>query len=576
MQEKKVNKKRRDFINLILVFAIIVLLNFISSFVFKRLDLTAEKRYTLAPSTKQMLSGIDDVVFFKIYLDGEFPSGYERLRKATKEMLDEFRIYSKNIEYEFINPYANPDKKQQTELFKQLYAKGIQPGNVDMNDENGTRQKYVFPGAIVSYRGRELPVQLLKSVNGTASDDQLNGSVETLEYELSNVIRKLKTEIKPKIAFITGEHELDSMQTADISIALAEYYRVERVSLNGNIRALMDTVNRDTAFIPKYKAIIIAKPDSSFTEKDKFLIDQFIMYGGRVLWLIDPVLAPMDSLRKNTYTLAYPGNLNLDDMLFKYGVRVNTNLLLDMQCALIPVNKAINVNQPRFVLEPWIFFPLIGPSIYDKHPIVKNLDPIAFQFVSGMDTIGSHGIRKTILLRSSRSSRIIATPTRISLSMVNIRQDERQFRNPYQPVAVLLEGSFESNYKDRISTAVRTSKQIGFKENGRPSKMIVISDGDVIRNEVRGKEFNQLGRDLYRKQIFYGNKNFILNCINYLCDDSGLITLRSREVQLRLLDKKKVNSEDLKWKLINTILPIFLILVFGFSRYFLRKRKYSS
>jgi ABC-2 type transport system permease protein len=575
MPEQKINKKRRDLINLVLVFAIIVLLNFISGFAFRRLDLTEEKRYTLSPVTIQMLKKLDDAVFFKIYLEGEFPAGFVRLRNETKEMLDEFRAYSKNVEYEFINPNANPDKKQQQALFKQLYEKGIHPTNIESNEENGVKQQYVFPGAIVSYHGHELPVQLLKTQKGQPEEEQLNGSIEGLEYELSNVIRKLKTDVKPKIAFLDGQHELDSLQTKDISLALEEYYRVERVTLNGNIRVLMDTLNRDTSFVTRYKALIIAKPDSSFSEKDKFLIDQYIMYGGKVLWLIDPVFAPMDSLRKNYFTLALPNQLNLEDMLFKYGVRMNTNLLLDMHCARLPVNKAIAGTQPRFQLEPWIFYPLIGPSEADKNPIIKNLDLIEFQFASGIDTIGSKGIKKTVLLHSSKYTRTIATPTRIALNMVNMKQDERQFHNSYQPVAVLLEGAFESNYKDRISSAIRNSKEIGFRENGRPNKMIVVSDGDVIRNEIQRGEIVPLGFDMYMRQMF-GNKNFILNCVNYLCDDSGLISVRAREIKLRLLDKKKIKNEEMKWRVLNTALPIALIIAFGLIRFYLRRKKYSS
>ncbi len=575
MAQKKLNKKRRDLVNLMLVLVIIVLINFISSFVFKRFDLTEEKRYTLSPVTKDLLKNLNDAVYFKIYLDGDFPSGFVRLKNETKEMLNEFRAYSHNIEYEFINPTANPDKKQQKELFKQLYDKGIEPTNLESNDETGVKQQYVFPGALVSYKGKELPVQLLKTQKGIGSEEQLNASIEGLEYELSNVIRKLKVDLKPKIAFIEGHGELDSLHTKDITRSLAEYYRVDRTLINGNVHSLMDTLGHTTNLIPKYKAIIIAKPDSAFSEKDKFLIDQFIMYGGKVLWLVDPAFTPMDSLRRYGYTLSIPNKLNLDDMFFKYGVRLNANLLMDLQCARIPINKAIAGTQPRIQMEPWIFFPLIGPSPTNKHPIVKNLDLIEFQFVSGIDTIAAKGISKTILLNSSRYTRLATAPSRVSLEMVNMRPNEKLFRNSFQPVAVLLEGAFESNYKDRISTAIRESKIIGFREQGIPTKMIVVSDGDIIRNEVDRGDIVPLGWDKYMNQLF-GNKNFLLNCMNYLCDDSGLISVRTREVKLRLLDKKKVRSEELKWKIVNTCVPILLILIFGISRYYIRKKKYSS
>ena len=573
--EKKLNKKRRDLINLMLTVLIIILLNFISSFFFKRFDLTEEKRYTISEQTRDMLKKLDDAVYFKIYLDGKLNADNNHLRNAAREMLDEFRAYSPNIEYEFINPSANPDKKQREALYKQLVEKGINPKNQETGMENGVSEQIVFPGAVVSYHGKELTVQLMKDQKGLSAEQQINGSIEALEYELSNVIRKLRVQVKPKIAFIEGQHELDSLHTADITTALSEYYRVERVTIHGSIRALMDTLNRDTSFITRYKAIIIAKPDSSFSDKDQFLIDQYIMHGGKVLWLVNPVLTSMDSLKRNTFTFAIPNTLKLENMLFKYGVRINTNLLMDMECARIPLNMALNRGEPKFKFLPFVFFPLIGPAPNDNNPIIKNLDLIEFRFVSGIDTIASKGIKKTILLHSSKYTRTMNTPARVSTSMAYMPPDERQFRNSYQPVAVLLEGAFESNFKYTISTAVKQSKEFGFMANGRHTKMIVVSSGDIISNDIARGQIVPLGYDLYMNQLF-GNKNFILNCVNYLCDDSGLISVRSREITLRLLDRKKVKNEELQWKALNMILPVLLVLLFGLIRYYLRKKKYTS
>jgi len=573
--EKKLNKKRRDLINLMLTVLIIILLNFISSFFFKRFDLTEEKRYTISEQTRDMLKKLDDAVYFKIYLDGKLNADNNHLRNAAREMLDEFRAYSPNIEYEFINPSANPDKKQREALYKQLVEKGINPKNQETGMENGVSEQIVFPGAVVSYHGKELTVQLMKDQKGLSAEQQINGSIEALEYELSNVIRKLRVQVKPKIAFIEGQHELDSLHTADITTALSEYYRVERVTIHGSIRALMDTLNRDTSFITRYKAIIIAKPDSSFSDKDQFLIDQYIMHGGKVLWLVNPVLTSMDSLKRNTFTFAIPNTLKLENMLFKYGVRINTNLLMDMECARIPLNMALNRGEPKFKFLPFVFFPLIGPAPNDNNPIIKNLDLIEFRFVSGIDTIASKGIKKTILLHSSKYTRTMNTPARVSTSMAYMPPDERQFRNSYQPVAVLLEGAFESNFKYTISTDVKQSKEFGFMANGRPTKMIVVSSGDIISNDIARGQIVPLGYDLYMNQLF-GNKNFILNCVNYLCDDSGLISVRSREITLRLLDRKKVKNEELQWKALNMILPVLLVLLFGLIRYYLRKKKYTS
>ncbi|MFI5150064.1 MAG: gliding motility-associated ABC transporter substrate-binding protein GldG [Bacteroidia bacterium] len=573
-QEKKINKKRRDLISFVLLLTIIVLINFISSFYFKRFDLTEEKRYTISAQTKDMLKHLDDAVYFKIYLDGKLNADNNHLRNATREMLDEFRAYSPNIEYEFINPSSNPDKKQRESLYKQLVEKGITPKNQETGMENGVSEQIIFPGSIVSCKGREMTVQLLKDQKGLSPEQQINGSIEALEYELTNVIRKLRMQSKPKIAFIDGQYELDSLHTVDITASLFEYYQVERVKIGNNIHALIDTLNKAPSIL-KYKAIIIAKPDSGFSDKAKLLIDQYIMYGGKVLWLVNPVTTNMDSLKRNTFTFAIPSQLRLEDMLFTYGVRINPNLLMDMQCARIPLNVAYNKGEPKFKFMPFVFFPLIGPAPNDNNPIIKNLDLIEFRFVSSIDTISAKGIKKTVLLRSSSHTRITNTPTRVSTSVAYMPPDERQFHNFYQPVAVLLEGAFTSVYKDHVPTAIKQSREFGYRENGVNTKMIVISSGDIIANEISRGQVVPLGYDLYMNQLF-GNKNFILNCVNYLCDDSGLISVRSREIKLRMMDRKKIKNEESQWKALNMTVPVALVLLFGLIRYYLRKKKYTS
>jgi ABC-2 type transport system permease protein len=557
--------KRRDIFSLILAFTILVLLNFLGSFVFHRFDLTSEKRYTLSDATKKLLSELNDVVYVKVYLEGEFPSGFKRLRDETKEMLDEFRIYSdENIEYEFINPNANPDKKQRTEIYRQLYNKGLEPTNLEVKEEGGTSQQVIFPGAIISHKGHEMAWQLLKTNLGQSPDAQLNNSVQALEYEFASCIRNLTTAIKPEIGFIYGQGELDTLAIKDIQTELSEFYFLKRVKINEQLKAL-----------DGLKAIIIAKPDTTFSEKDKFIIDQYIMKGGKVLWALDPLNTSIDSLRKYGRTISIPTETKVDDMLFKYGVRVNQNLIMDLQSSAIPVNKAFVGQQPRFELMPWLFSPLVLPT--SNHPIVKNLDVIKFDYASSIDTIEVKGINKTVLLQSSKYTKTFNSPVRVDLRMVNVPPDESQFRNSYMPLAVLLEGEFESIYKNRIPPQIAADSAIGYKDKGVATKMIVISDGDVIRNEVQYSTHKTfpLGYDIYTKQT-YGNKNFILNCINYLCDDSGLISVRARELTLRLLDKKKVKNERLKWQIINTTLPLITILLFGIVYSIIRKRKYAK
>lgn len=574
--DKRRNKKR-DLVNLVLSITIIVLLNIIGSFVFERFDLTSEKRYTLSPATVEMLENLDDIVYVKVYLEGEFPAGFKRLRNETREMLDEFRAYAgDNIEYEFINPSADPDKRKQDALFKQLYEKGLNPTNLEVKSETGTSSQVIWPAALVTYKGREMPWQLLKQQIGVSSEGQLNNSVQALEYELSNTIRKLSTIIKPRVAFVAGHGELDSVQVASVWQGLNEYYEVEQVVLNNRLNALTE---RDTATGTarnSYKAIIIAKPDTAFSEQDKFIIDQFIMNGGKVLWALDPVYTDIDSLKVNGFTMGLQNTLNLDDQLFKYGVRINSNLALDLQCGFVPINKGLAGQQPQWKMEPWLFIPLVMPA--SKHPIVNNLDLIKFEYASSIDTVGSKGIKKTILLTTSKYTKMVNAPTRIDLRMTTIKPDERQFRNPNQPLAVLLEGEFESVFRNRPEIKAFTeAKGTAFREKSNPTKMIVVSDGDVIRNEVQRStgQALELGYDMYTRQM-YANKTFILNCMNYLTDDSGLLSVRAREVKLRLLDKKKIKTQETKWKVLNTAVPILAVIVFGLVQYAVRKRKYAK
>ncbi|HEX8517929.1 MAG TPA: gliding motility-associated ABC transporter substrate-binding protein GldG [Bacteroidia bacterium] len=556
--------KKRDITALGLSILVIVLLNFVASFVFHRFDLTSEKRYTLSPATKTLLGKLDETIYVKVYLEGEFPAGFKRLRNETREMLDEFRTYSNNnIEYEFINPSANPDKAQQNEVYKQLYDKGLQPTNLEVKEASGTSQQVIWPGALVSYKGSEAPWQLLKTQLGVSSEGQLNNSIQGLEYEFASTIRSLSTTIHHEIGFLEGHGELDTLFVDDIKNALGQFYGLKRVAINGQLDAL-----------DGLEAIVIAKPDTTFSKEDKFVIDQFIMRGGKVLWCIDVLETRIDSLARSGRTLAVPYDLGLEEMLFKYGVRINQNLVLDLQSSALPVNTAYRGQQPKIELKPWIFSPVILPT--QKHPVVKNLDAVKLDFTSSIDLVEAPGIEKTVLLTTSKNSKTINSPVRVDMRIMQMPQDEVNFRNPKQPVAVLLEGAFESVFKNR-SFPPEFLKEYDFKKKGINNKMIVIADGDVIRNDVQtssGKPY-PLGYDKYTNQTF-GNRDFILNCINYLCDDSGLISVRSRELTLRLLDKKRVKTERLKWQVINVGIPLMLVLIYGIIHFMIRKRRYGK
>jgi len=577
MINKKRTIKQNNVIQLLLCLVIIILLNIIGSYVFTRFDLTSEKRYSLSPATKKALRNLDDVVYFKVYLQGDFPAGFKRLRNETMEMLDEFRAYSDNIQYEFINPSSGSDKKERNSVYQLLIQRGLNPTDLQVKTKDGSNRQIIFPGALVTYKTREIPLQLLNNQIGEAPEAVLNNSIKNLEYNLISTIRKLSVVDKPKIAFIEGQGELNSGQVYDIMTALSEYYVVDRVKINQKIYSL---TRRDSlkdgkiAVVNKYKAIVIAKPDSAFDEKDKFIIDQFIMRGGKVLWLVDPVLASMDSLQKNNESMGVANDLKLDDQLFNYGARLNYNLVLDLNSAPIPIVTGRMGNQPQIEFFPWYYFPVVMSS--GVHPIVNNLNAVKFEFASSLDTVEASGIKKTILLKTSKYSRIINAPANINLEICRNKPDERMFNNPNQPVAVLLEGEFQSLFTNRVPPEIMNNKLIGFKGKSVPTAMVVVSDGDVIKNQFNRSQGYPLplGYDQDTRQTF-GNKDFILNILNYFCDDSGLLYTRTREVQLRLLDKTKVEKQKIYWQLTNIFLPIILVVGFGIVQGIIRKRKFT-
>ncbi|NOX84350.1 MAG: gliding motility-associated ABC transporter substrate-binding protein GldG [Chlorobi bacterium] len=580
MKSSSKNIKRRYVIQLMLVVIILAAVNLIGSYVFTRFDLTSEKRYTLSPATKQLLKNLDDIVYFKVYLEGDFPAGFKRLRRETKELLDEFRAYNKNIQYDFINPSASEDPQERNDTYQLLIQEGLNPTNLQVKTKNGMQQQVIFPGAIISYRNKEMPVELLDAQLNVPPEEVLNNSIQTLEFKFVNAIKVLSRKVKPAIAFIEGQGELNERETYDITNALKTDYLVDRIRIDEKINALVtrsmvDSVNKEYKITPKYAAIIIAKPDSAFSEKDKFIIDQYIMHGGKVLWLIDPVLTSMDSIQSKESTVAVENNINLTDMLFKYGVRINKDLVLDLNALPIPVRTGQVGNQPQIEFFPWFFFPVVTPL--SQHPIVRNLNAIKTQFVSSMDTVRVPGVKKTPLLETSPYSRTINVPAVISLAMIRRKPDERLYQGPPRMIAVLLEGKFESDFKNRIPPAIADDKAIGFKEQSVPTSMIVVTDGDIIRNQfqIPGGQPLPLGYDQFTRQTF-GNKEFILNAVNYLTDGPGIISLRSRELKLRLLDKAKLNKYSVQWEIFNLLAPVLLVIIAGMILIRMKKRKYTK
>lgn len=583
MKKKLKNKTdilRHPFRKLMTSIIILICINIIGNFFFTRFDLTAEKRFTLSKATKNILKNLDDDVFFEVYLEGEFPAGFKRLRNATREMLDEMRAYSKHIQYEFVNPSESPIASERRDTYLLLQEQGLLPTTLQNKTKEGVVQQVIFPGAIVSFRGRSLPVQLLNDQLGVQAEDVLNNSIQNLEFAFISAISKLSRPLKPKIAFIEGHGELSERFVYDITKSLKEDYVVERVPLKGDINALtersvIDTVNDEKYRITnKFETIIIARPIEKFSEQDKYIIDQFIMHGGKVLWLIDPVVADMDSLQKTGLTFGVPNEINIDDQLFTYGVRLNNDLILDLNCLPIVMVTGMTGDKPQFSYMPWLFFPLITPS--NNHPMVRNLNALKTQFVSTIDTIGVQNVTKTILLTSSAYSRTQRTPVRIDLEMARQMPDEKLFNSTFLPVGVLLEGVFPSLYDHRVPPELADNPIMGFRNVSKQTSMIIISDGDIIRNQLDRKQGYPLplGYDQDTRETL-GNKDFLLNAISYLTDHDNLISIRSREIKNRMLDRTRVDNQRVLWQVINVVSPIVLIVILGIVCTMIRKHKYE-
>lgn len=561
--------RKRNIFELIIGIVAVVLLCYISSFVYLRFDLTSEKRYTLDSSTKQVLENLEDVVHVRIYLDGDLPIGFKRMQRELKETMDEFNVYGGNMfDYEFIDPAKSSDKVERDAFMRDLNDKGLEPTNVQERDPSGgTSQRVIFPGAIVSYKGKEAVVNLLKNNPALSGEENINISIQGFEYSLISTILNLQPDSLPKLAFIHGHGQLDEMETGDIAQELVEQFEVHRVMLGGEVGGL-----------DPYSVVVMAGPSESVPESDKLVLDQYVMGGGKVLWIVDGVKVSVDSLSKGATTLAFPNNHNLDDMLFRYGARVNPTLIQDMQCAVIPVNVSLQGQDARFEPAPWTFYPLLNAP--DSHPITRNINLISTKFISPIDTVGQNpDIHKHILLKSSSYSRTLNVPLFINLRQIEQSPLEREFNQSNLPVGVLLEGVFPSVFSNRPLSNLNNGNPFQFRESSIPTRMIVLSDADIIRNEVSrrgdGAYITPLGFDRYTNQT-YGNKDLLINMINYLNDDKGLMNLRTREFKLRLLDRNKVLEDRVKWQVINVVIPSVILLLFVGIWLFIRRKRFTK
>ena len=558
---------KKSIYHLILILAVIVAVNFIADKWFFRIDLTSEKRYTLADITKSFLKSMDDDILVKVYLDGDLNPGFKRLSRATKEILDEFEVYAPSLHYEFIDP-GKGTRKEKKAFINRIEKMGLQPYPVIETKEDGRKTKsFVFPYAIIYFKGKEIPVNLLDNIQGLSGQENLNHSIEGLEFKLINTLRKLTAKEKPAIAFLEGHGELDELDVIDITRELSQNYKVERGRLSG-----------DATELDKYKAVIIAKPHKPFSERDKFIIDRYLMNGGSLLWLVDAVNITLDSLVRNPETMGMWAELNLDDILFKYGVRINPVLIEDIQAGRIPVNLAPAGSPPKFVPVPWLFYPLLTPS--QSNPVSRNINLVRGEFVSFIDTVGENlKVTRLPLLRTSKFTKATQVPVMVSLFSVNQKPKREEFNRSFLPVAYAMQGEFPSVFAHRPVPKGITNLKGNTPLVSKETKMVVVADGDIIRNDVKFKDTDPkilpLGYDELTHQT-YGNKQFIINAVDYLCDDEGWMELRSRSFTLRLLDKEKLSDEITFWKWLNVTIPVILVILAGIIFIFIRKRKYSK
>lgn len=544
--------------------AIVLILNTIGSIFFYRFDLTKDKRYTLSPTSLQILEQVKNPLYIKVFMQGELPAEFKRLQVETRQMLEEFQGYNSNIVFEFIDPLE--DEAKSMDNIKELYRKGLTPINISVDNKGKQSQAMVFPWAIAVYDNKEVNIPLLKNIMGASTTDKVIGSVQHLEYSIADALNKITQNKQKKIAIIKGNGEWHEAYIAKFLLQTKESYHIGPFTLDSVAKQPTNTLEA----LKKYDLAIIAKPTEAFSEGEKQVLDQYVVNGGKTIWLVDQVIAEMDSLYSPTGSaLAFPRDLNLNDFFFKYGVRIYPDLVKDEQGSPIKLATGEQGSATQFQEFNWKFAPLVHSQ--SNHPIVKNLGGIKFDFANAIDTL-KNGIKKTVLLQTSLYSKRIGTPTEINLNSVSEETTPADYLNKGNiPLAVLLEGNFHSMFENRVLAF----DQKNFQPLGKSGKMIVISDGDVIKNQLDKNLLPvELGYD-QRSGNLYDNKDFLMNCVNYLLDDNGLINIRSKDLDLPLLDKEKVYENYTFIQFLTIGLPIVVLVIFGFIFTFLRKRKYS-
>jgi gliding-associated putative ABC transporter substrate-binding component GldG len=554
--------KKNSLKQLGIIAAVLLALNIFGNYFFKRFDLTKDNRYTLSETTLGIIESVDSPLYIDVFLEGKFPPEFKRLQNETRQLLEEFTAYNSNIIFQFVNPIEKEETR--VEVMKNFYERGLMPLSITVEDKGKQSQEVVFPWAVATYGDKSTKVALLKNLMGATTEEKVISSVQHMEFAFADALNKITKQKQKKIAVLKGNGELDDVYLADFLKTVRESYYIGTFTLDSLANKPIQTIEA----LQKYDMAIIAKPTEAFSDEEKQVIDQFIVNGGKTLWLVDAVKADMDSLFSQPQILAYPLDLNLTDQLFQYGIRINGQLVKDEQATTIKLATGQEGSQTQYQEFSWRFSPFVYPA--SNHPIVKNMEGIKFEFANPIEIL-KNNIKKTVLLTSSAYSKPVGTPIPIALDLVTEETKPTDYPNGgLLPMAVLLEGKFKSVYKNRV-LPIKDSK---FKDINKESKIIFVSDGDIIKNQLDKDGYPmELGFDKFTNQL-YGNKEFLMNCVNYLLDDNGLINIRSKDVDLPLLDKEKVYENYTFAQIITIGLPLAILGLFGFLFTYLRKRKY--
>ncbi len=545
------NKKLK---HILLLFVVLLVINSIGQTIYKRFDITKDKRYTLSNITKNIVETIEEQLIIKVYLEGDFPTEFKRLQIETRQFLEELSAKNSKIRIQFINPDNLRDR---------LIKAGMFPSQLTVEEDGKLSNAIIFPWAEIIYNNNTKIVSILPNLMVQSQEEQLETAIENLEFSFSNAIYSIVEEKQKKVAILSGNNQLSDIQLYSFLSELSKRYRLAKFTLDSVSENSIKSLND----LQKFDLTIIAKPTESFSEKEKLVLDQFIINGGKTLWMLENVQADTDSLNKNGKMLAYPRDINLTDFFFSYGVRINTSLVQDLYASKIPLATGNIGNKTQFKYLNWFYHPLVNGN--PNHPITKNIPPIRLRFATQIDTL-QNSLKKTPLLVSSLLTKKTGTPTIIELQSIANEPNEKEYSYGYQLFSVLIEGEFTSMYANRILPFDIDN----FISKSNYNKMIVVSDGDIGRNQIQNGKPSNLAQDKWTGEEF-GNKDFLLNAIDYLLDDNGLIELRNKTLQLNILDKQKAFKERTFWQLINVLLPLFLLFGGGIGFHYWKKRKYS-